>query len=57
MGSLAVATKGQWMTGVSTDIGTTFARPAGRVGDVLHMKSVLVSMGSLITVVPYAVCF
>ncbi|KAF8627412.1 hypothetical protein AX17_006227 [Amanita inopinata Kibby_2008] len=33
------------MTGVSTDIGTSFVRPAGRVGDVLHMKAVLTGMG------------
>lgn len=45
MGSLTVATKGQWMTGVSTDIATTFARPAGKVGDTLHVKGSLVSMG------------
>jgi hypothetical protein len=45
LGSLAVATKGQYMTGVSTDIGTSFVRPAGRVGDVLHTKTVLTGMG------------
>ncbi|KAG6854652.1 hypothetical protein C0991_003300 [Blastosporella zonata] len=45
LGSLAVATKGQFMTGVSTDIGTSFVRPAGRVGDVLHAKAVLTGMG------------
>jgi len=33
------------MTGVSTDIGTSFVRPAGRVGDVLHAKVVLTGMG------------
>lgn len=45
LGSLAVATKGHYMTGVSTDIGTSFVRPAGRVGDVLHAKSVLTGIG------------
>ncbi|KAJ6585004.1 HotDog domain-containing protein [Mycena capillaripes] len=45
MGSLAVATKGQYMTGVSTDIGTSFCRPAGRTGDVLHVKAELIGMG------------
>ncbi|KAF7298941.1 Glycosyltransferase family 57 protein [Mycena indigotica] len=45
LGSLAVATKGQYMTGVSTDIGTSFVRPAGRPGDILHMKSELIGMG------------
>lgn len=33
------------MTGVSTDIGTSFVRPAGRVGDVLHAKTTLTGMG------------
>ncbi|KAG8985225.1 hypothetical protein FRB95_005884 [Tulasnella sp. JGI-2019a] len=45
IGSLTVATRGQWMTGVSTDIATTFARPAGKIGDTLHIKGSLVSMG------------
>ncbi|KAJ7044141.1 HotDog domain-containing protein [Mycena alexandri] len=44
-GSLAVATKGQFMTGVSTDIGTSFCRPAGRTGDTLHIKAELINMG------------
>lgn len=33
------------MTGVSTDVGTSFVRPAGRVGDTLHAKAVLTGMG------------
>ncbi|KAH9480443.1 Putative esterase C31F10.02 [Psilocybe cubensis] len=45
LGSLAVASKGHYMTGVSTDIGTSFVRPAGRVGDVLHAKAVLTGIG------------
>ncbi|TFK17407.1 thioesterase thiol ester dehydrase-isomerase [Coprinopsis marcescibilis] len=45
LGSLAVASKGHFMTGVSTDIGTSFVRPAGRVGDVLHAKAVLTGIG------------
>ncbi|XP_006462570.1 hypothetical protein AGABI2DRAFT_72469, partial [Agaricus bisporus var. bisporus H97] len=45
LGSLAVATKGHYMTGVSTDIGTSFVRPAGRVGDVLYAKTTLTGMG------------
>jgi acyl-coenzyme A thioesterase 13 len=45
IGSLAVATKGQWMTGVSTDIGTSFVKPAGKPGDVLHARGVLTAMG------------
>jgi acyl-coenzyme A thioesterase 13 len=45
LGSLAVASKGHFMTGVSTDIGTSFVRPAGRVGDVLYAKTTLTGMG------------
>ncbi|KAJ7069713.1 HotDog domain-containing protein [Mycena amicta] len=45
LGSLAVATKGQYMTGVSTDIGTSFVRPSGRTGDTLHIQSELIGMG------------
>ncbi|KDR82816.1 hypothetical protein GALMADRAFT_220815 [Galerina marginata CBS 339.88] len=45
LGSLAVATHGHFMTGVSTDIGTSFVRPAGRVGEVLHAKAMLTGMG------------
>lgn len=33
------------MTGVSTDIGTSFVRPSGRVGDVLYAKTTLTGMG------------
>jgi len=52
LGSLAVASKGQYMTGVSTDIGTTFVRPAGRTGDVLHGKAVLTGIGKSIFLQP-----
>ncbi|KAL0961131.1 hypothetical protein HGRIS_006105 [Hohenbuehelia grisea] len=45
MGSLVVASKGQYMTGVSTDINASFVKPAGRVGDILHMKGMLTGMG------------
>ncbi|KAH7915866.1 hypothetical protein BJ138DRAFT_1097619 [Hygrophoropsis aurantiaca] len=45
LGSLAVASKGQYMTGVSTDIGASFVRPAGRTGDILHAKATLTAMG------------
>ncbi|KAJ7288327.1 HotDog domain-containing protein [Mycena rebaudengoi] len=45
MGSLVVATHGQYMTGVSTDIGTSFCRPCGRAGDLLHVKAELIGMG------------
>ncbi|KAI0057810.1 Thioesterase/thiol ester dehydrase-isomerase [Artomyces pyxidatus] len=45
LGSLAVATHGQYMTGVSTDISTTFVKPAGKPGDVLHMTARLEGIG------------
>ncbi|KAF8631048.1 hypothetical protein AX15_002656 [Amanita polypyramis BW_CC] len=45
MGSLAIASKGQWTTGVSTDIGTSFVRPGGKLGDVLHARATLTAMG------------
>ncbi|KAG8686160.1 hypothetical protein FRC08_012712 [Ceratobasidium sp. 394] len=45
VGSLAVGTKGQWMTGVSTDISTTFIKPAGNEGDTLHCIGVVEGMG------------
>ncbi|KZT23441.1 thioesterase thiol ester dehydrase-isomerase [Neolentinus lepideus HHB14362 ss-1] len=45
VGSLAVATHGKYMTGVSTDIGTSFIRPAGKPGDVLNAVGVLTAMG------------
>lgn len=52
MGSLALATKGQYMTGVSTDIGTSFVRPGGKPGDTLLMKSVLTGMGRSLSGIP-----
>jgi len=45
LGSLAVATQGQWMTGVSTDIGSSFVKPSGRPGDILNAKASLIGMG------------
>lgn len=45
LGSLAVASKGHFMTGVSTDIGTSFTKPAGRVGDTLYGKATVTAMG------------
>lgn len=33
------------MTGVSTDIGTSFIRPAGVVGDTLYGNAVVTAMG------------
>lgn len=40
------------MTGVSTDIGTSFVRPAGRVGDTLHAKASLTAMGKTKSFLP-----
>jgi hypothetical protein len=48
LGSLAVASQGQYMTGVSTDISTSFVRPAGLSGDQLKMKATLTAMGTLV---------
>jgi acyl-coenzyme A thioesterase 13 len=45
MGSLAVATHGHYMTGVSTDIGTSFLKPAGQAGDLIRMRGTVVAMG------------
>ncbi|CAE6459092.1 unnamed protein product [Rhizoctonia solani] len=45
VGSLAVGTKGQWMTGVSTDISATFLKPAGIEGDTLYCRGILDGMG------------
>ncbi|KAI0333650.1 Thioesterase/thiol ester dehydrase-isomerase [Cubamyces sp. BRFM 1775] len=45
LGSLAVATKGQFMTGVSVDIGTSFVKPGGRVGEELTAKAVVTGIG------------
>lgn len=35
------------MTGVSTDIGTSFVRPAGKAGNTLHARATLTGMGKL----------
>jgi hypothetical protein len=45
LGSLAIASKGHFMTGVSTDIGTSFIRPAGIVGDTLYGNAVVTAIG------------
>jgi hypothetical protein len=46
LGSLAVASQGQYMTGVSTDISTSFVKPAGKPGDELKMTATLTAMGT-----------
>jgi len=45
LGSLAVATKGQYMTGVSVDIGTSFVKPGGKAGEELTAKATVTGMG------------
>ncbi|KAF9233243.1 thioesterase thiol ester dehydrase-isomerase [Melanogaster broomeanus] len=45
LGSLAVASKGYYMTGVSTDVSTSFVRPAGRAGDVLNATATVTALG------------
>ncbi|KAM0752786.1 Thioesterase/thiol ester dehydrase-isomerase [Meredithblackwellia eburnea MCA 4105] len=44
MGSLALSSKGMWMTGVSTDIHVTFVR-AAMVGEEIALKSEVVGQG------------
>jgi acyl-coenzyme A thioesterase 13 len=51
LGSLAVASKGHFMTGVSTDISTSFVKNAGRPGDTLYAKAVLTGLGQRLS--PY----
>lgn len=46
LGSLAVASKGHYMTGVSTDISTSFIRPAGKAGDVLNATATITALGT-----------
>ena len=46
LGSLAVASRGQYMTGVSTDISTSFVKPAGKPGDELKITATLTVMGA-----------
>lgn len=48
MGSLAVASHGLYSTGVSTDIHTTFVRPAGRVGDLVNINSEVINLGKVL---------
>ncbi|CEH19420.1 HGG motif-containing thioesterase [Ceraceosorus bombacis] len=45
MGSLALATKGLYSTGVSTDINTTFVKAGGGAGDEVHAIGTVVSLG------------
>lgn len=46
VGSLAVASKGWYNTGISTDINATFVRPGGREGDRVSVLGEVVGMGT-----------
>ncbi|WFC95203.1 hypothetical protein MBRA1_001850 [Malassezia brasiliensis] len=45
VGSLAVASKGWYNTGISTDINATFVKPGGRMGDKVTVLGEVVGMG------------
>lgn len=45
MGSLALASKGLYSTGVSTDIHTTFVKAAGGDGDEVKVEGKVISLG------------
>ncbi|GAK66409.1 thioesterase/thiol ester dehydrase-isomerase [Moesziomyces antarcticus] len=45
MGSLAIASKGLYSTGVSTDINTTYVKAAGTAGTTINVQAHLISMG------------
>lgn len=45
LGSLAVASKGHFMTGVSTDIGVSFVKAAGSTGDILNAQASVTGLG------------
>ncbi|SPO30584.1 related to Putative esterase C31F10.02 [Ustilago trichophora] len=45
MGSLAIASKGLYSTGVSTDINTTYVKSAGTKGDTVNVMGQVISMG------------
>lgn len=46
VGSLAVASKGWYNTGISTDINATFVKPGGRMGDKVTVLGEVVGMGT-----------
>lgn len=45
MGSLALASKGLYSTGVSTDIHATFVKAAGGDGDIVKVEGKVINMG------------
>ena len=45
IGSLAIASKGLYSTGVSTDINTTYVKSAGGQGDTVKLHGEVISMG------------
>ena len=44
-GSLAVASRGLFSTGVSTDLQVTYIKSAGRIGDTVHCSFICDSLG------------
>jgi acyl-coenzyme A thioesterase 13 len=50
MGSLALASKGLYSTGVSTDIHATFVKAAGGDGDVVKVEGKVINMGESLLV-------
>lgn len=45
VGSLAVASKGWFNTGISTDLHATFVKPAGKEGDTIRVTGEVIGMG------------
>lgn len=45
MGSLAIASKGLYSTGVSTDINTTYVKSGGGQGETVNISGEVISMG------------
>lgn len=46
-GSLAIASKGFYATGVTTDLHATFVKPAGGKGDELRVLAEVISLGKV----------
>ncbi|KAL4402625.1 fatty acyl-CoA hydrolase [Malassezia pachydermatis] len=45
VGSLAVASRGWFNTGISTDINATFVKPGGKLGDTVRVTGEIIGMG------------
>lgn len=46
VGSLAVASRGWFNTGISTDINATFVKPGGKLGDTVRVTGEIIGMGT-----------